>query len=374
MDFDFTTQQGVLRKAARQFLTGKCPASLVRSVEETGVGYGVELWEKMAELGWPSLIVPEEFGGGGGTFLDVCILVEEMGRALAPVPFIPVVLSQCAIMEAGTEEQKKKFLPDLASGKLKMTLALHDSDFSFDPSAFEMEASRKGDQYVLKGAKVLVPFGVVADAYLIAARTARDTGDDVSLFLVDRSARGITTSAARAIGGDELASVTLDGVAVTQDRILGPLGEGQPLLERLIQRGAVLKCAEMIGGAQWVMEKTVDYVKERVQFGQPVGSFQAVQHRCANMAMSCDGARFVTYQAAWLQSEGVPCEREVAIAKAWVSEAYTRICLDAHQAHGAIGFTKEYDLQLYTRRAKAAELAFGDARHHYEALANLMGL
>lgn len=374
MDFDFTTQQGVLRKAARQFLASNCPAGLVRSIEETGAGYGAELWEKMTALGWPSLAVPGEFGGGGGTFLDVCILVEEMGRALAPVPFTPVVLSQYAIMEAGTDEQKKKFLPDLASGKLKMTPALNDSDFSFDPSAFETEASRKGDQYVLKGTKHLVPSGIVADTYLIAARSGSNTKDCVSLFLVDRSARGVMASGARAIGGDAPASVTLDGVVVTQDRILGPLGKAQPLLERLIQRGAVLKCAEMIGGAQWVMEKTVDYVKERVQFDRPVGSFQAVQHRCANMAMSCDGARFVTYQAAWLQSEGFPCEREVAIAKAWVSEAYTRVCLDAHQAHGAIGFTKEYDLQLYTRRAKAAELAFGDARYHYEALADLMGL
>ena len=374
MDFDFTENQGVLRKSARQFLTGKCPTSLVRSVEESGVGYGAELWEKMAELGWPSLAVAEEFGGGGGTFLDVCILVEEMGRALAPVPFIPVVLSQYAIMEAGSAEQKKKLLPDLASGKLKMTLGLYESGFSFDPAAIKTGASRKGDQYILKGEKQLVPFGLIADAYLIAARVGKGAKSGFSLFLVDRNARGLTASGARVIGGEELARVRLDGVSVGEDGVVGGAGEGERILKSLIQRGAVLKCAEMIGGAQWVLDKTVEYAKERVQFNQPIGSFQAVQHRCANMALICDGARFASYQAAWLKGEGLPCEREVAIAKAWLSEAYTRICLDAHQVHGAIGFTKEYDLYLYTKRAKAAELAFGDARHHYEALANCMDL
>jgi alkylation response protein AidB-like acyl-CoA dehydrogenase len=166
----------------------------------------------------------------------------------------------------------------------------------------------------------------------------------------------------------------MDNVEVGRDALLGGEGDGWPLLKKLLQRGATLTCAEMMGGAQAVLERTVAYVKDRVQFERPVGSFQAVQHKCANMAAACDGARFVTYQAAWLMSENLACEREVAIAKAWTSDAYTRVCLDAHQAHGAIGFTQEYDLQLYTRRAKAAELAYGDTRHHSELLADLMGL
>lgn len=374
MDFDFTEKQEVIRKSAREFLAGKCLSSLVRAVEDGKLGYAAQLWQEIAELGWVGLVVPDELGGSGGTFLDVCVLVEEMGRVLAPVPFVPVVLCQYAIMEAGTEEQKTKYLPAMASGELKMTFAMHDSSLSFDPFGLETKASKKGDRYLLNGTKHLVPFGLIADAYLVPAKAGKDGGDGVRLFLVDRSREGVTTSGTKTISGDEVAIVTLNDIEVSEDEVLSMSGESWPMLRNLFLRGAVLKCAEMIGGAERVLEQTVDYVKQRIQFDRPIGSFQAVQHRCANMAIGRDGARFATYQAAWLQSEGLPCEREVAIAKAWVSEAYTRICLDAHQAHGAIGFTKEYDLQLYSRRAKAAELAFGDAGYHYEALANCMGL
>jgi alkylation response protein AidB-like acyl-CoA dehydrogenase len=176
------------------------------------------------------------------------------------------------------------------------------------------------------------------------------------------------------IAVDARCDLQLDNVEVGRAALLGGEGHGWPVLSKLLQRGAALTCAEMAGGAQAVLERTLAYVKDRVQFDRPVGSFQAVQHRCANMAVACDGARFATYQAAWRLNENLPCEREVAIAKAWTSDAYTKICFDGHQAHGAIGFTKEYDLQLYTRRAKAAELAYGDTRHHSELLADLLGL
>jgi alkylation response protein AidB-like acyl-CoA dehydrogenase len=277
-------------------------------------------------------------------------------------------------LDAGSDAQKREFLPRLACGDLKMAVAVHDFQHSVDPREIEARATPQGDHFVLSGNKSFVPFGVVSDAFLVATRTAGGSNDGISLFIVDRQAQGIGVSPLQTIARDGQGEVALKDVRVDRDRLLGPEGKGSSVLKDLFRRGAVLKCAEMVGGAQWVLEKTVQYAKDRVQFERPIGSFQAIQHKCANMAMSSDGAKFVTHQAAWLQSENLSCEREVAIAKAWVSEAYTRICLDAHQAHGAIGFTNEYDLQLYTRRAKEAEVAFGDTRYHYEALASHMGL
>lgn len=373
MDFDFSEEQEILKKSARDFLTAECPVSLVRAVESDR-GYAEGLWKKMAELGWLGLIVPEEFGGTGGSFLDLGILVEEMGRFLAPVPFVPVVLCQSAILRAGTSQQKAAILPELASGKSIMTLAAYESELSLEPHELETKAVRKGDGYILNGAKFLVPYGNVADRYLVVAQAAGAQDAGVSLFILDRGTPGIEVSNLNTIASEDRSQLVLRDVTVGADRLIGQEGKGWAVVKELFQRGAVLKCAEMLGGAQRVLDKTVDYVKQRVQFDRPVGSFQAVQHRCANMAIHCDGVRFVTYQALWLLSEGIACEQEVAIAKAWVNEAYNRICFEAHQAHGAIGFTKEYDLQLYTRRAKAAELEFGDSRLHYEALAQHMGL
>jgi len=373
MDFDLTEEQEILRKSARDFLAAECPTSLVRVIEENKQGYAVELWQKMAELGWAGLAVPEEFGGSSCSLMDMGILTEELGRALAPVPLITVALCQQAILEAGTREQKSRLLPPMASGKSIMTLAFHDSDLSFDPAGIETMATKKGNHYVLNGTKFLVPFGQVADVYLVPARTER-SGQGISLFVVQRDTAGISNSYVNNIASDQLCQLDFKDVKIGKDQLLGAPGEGWSIVRRLLKRGAVLKCAEMVGGSQWVLDKTVDYAKQRTQFDRPIGSFQAVQHRCSNMAIACDGARFVTYQATWLLSEDLPCEREVAIAKAWLSSAYTFICFEAHQAHGAIGFTKEYDLQLYTRRAKAAELAYGDSRFHYDALSTHMGL
>jgi alkylation response protein AidB-like acyl-CoA dehydrogenase len=374
MDFDVTEEQEILRKTARDFLTSKCPTSLVRAVEENKQGYAAQLWEQIADLGWVGFAVPEDHGGGGGSFMDLCIIMEEMGRALAPVPFIPVVLCQYAIMEAGSPEQKSRFLPSLASGQSIMTIALHDSDFPFEPEEILAKATKKDGSYILSGTKLFVPYGIVAGSYLVVARTGGQGEKGVSLFVLDRSALTAVSSRLGTIASNEQCEVGLDKVKVGEERLLGREGEGWPIAAWLSQRGAVLKCAEMVGAAQWVLEKTVEYAKVRVQFDRPIGTFQAIQHKCADLAIACDGAKFATYQAAWLLSEGVACEREIAIAKGWVSEAHNRICFGAHQIHGAIGWTREYDLQLYTRRAKEAELAFGDTRFHYEALAHLLGL
>jgi alkylation response protein AidB-like acyl-CoA dehydrogenase len=373
VDFDLSEDQEILKKTARDFLTAECPGQLVREVEHE-TGFSAELWKKMVRLGWAGMPVDENLGGSGNGFLDVCLLVEEIGRVLAPVPLVPTVLCEYALIDGGSAEQKKRLLPAMASGQSIITPALNEATLPYHPGAIECTAEKRGEGYKIRGAKLFVPYGAIADAYLAATRTGGSSRDGISLFIIDRRLEGVSVSPLQTIGCDAQCDLQLENVDVGREALLGAEGDGWPLLKKLFQRGATLTCAEMIGGAQAVLDRTVAYVKDRVQFERPVGSFQAIQHKCANMATACDGARFVTYQAAWLLNENLRCEREVAIAKAWTSDAYTRVCLDAHQAHGAIGFTKEYDLQLYTRRAKAAELAYGDTRHHSEMLADLMGL
>ena len=271
---------------------------------------------------------------------------------------------------------KKNVLPRVARGERILTLALTEPSATWEAKGVQLTAKAKGADYILDGTKLFVPDAHVADDVIVAARTGRSAKPEngVSLFLVSGKAPGITTTVLKTIASDKQCEVVFDGVAVPGRSLVGALNKGWPVVEKTLQRAAVAKCAEMVGGAQRVLEMTVDYAKQRVQFGRPIGSFQAIQHYCANMVTDVDGARFVTYEAAWRLQEGLPCAKEVSMAKAWTSEAYRRVTALGHQIHGGIGFTKEHDMQLYFRRAKAAELAYGDADFHRERVAQQMGL
>ena len=375
MDLSLNEEQEMLRKMARDFLANECPKTLVRQMEEDEKGYSPELWAKMAEQGWLGLPFPEKYGGAGYSFLDLAVLLEEMGRACLPGPyFSTVVLAGFAILEAGTEEQKQKLLGAIAEGKLIATLALTEPSASYDPKDIQVTATPEGDGYVINGTKLFVPDAHVAQCLVVVARTGGQGADGITLFLVDPQAPGVSITLLKTIAADKLCEVTFNGVKVGRDAVLGEVGKGWPVVEKVLQRATAAKCAEMVGGAQQVLEMTVGYAKERVQFGRPIGSFQAIQHHCANMAIDVDGSRFITYQAAWLLSEGQPCTKEVAMAKAWTSEAYRRVTALGHQVHGGIGFTKDHDMQLYYRRAKAAEVTFGDADFHRDIVAREIGL
>ncbi len=377
MDLSLTEEQEMLKKMARDFLDREAPKAYVRAMEEDERGFTPETWEKIAGLGWLGLALPEKYGGSGGGFLDLCVLLEEMGRALLPGPFFStVLLGAYTLLDAGTEEQKKEILPRVARGERILTLALTEPSATWEAQGVQLTAKAKGADYVLDGTKLFVSDAHVADDIIVAARTGRSAKpeNNVSLFLVSGKAPGVTTTVLKTIASDKQCEVVFDGVAVPGRSMVGALNKGWPVVEKTLQRAAVAKCAEMVGGAQRVLEMTVDYAKQRVQFGRPIGSFQAIQHYCANMVTDVDGARFVTYEAAWRLQEGLPCAKEVSMAKAWTSEAYRRVTALGHQIHGGIGFTKEHDMQLYFRRAKAAELAFGDADFHRERVAQQMGL
>ena len=374
MDLGLNETQQMLRTSAREFLEVECPASYVRDMERDGRGYTPQFWDKLAGLGWLGLVFPEEYGGSEMGFVELAILLEEMGRVLMPGPyFSTVVMAGMTIWEAGSQEQKQEYLSGIASGRLIMTLALTEPSGSWDSEGVKTTAQSSVDGYALNGVKLYVPNANVSDHVIVAARTGQ--GDsDISLFVVTSNAEGLTQSPLETIASDKQSELILDNVQVPASSLLGELNGGWGTIKKVLAWGAVGKCAEMLGGAQQTFDMTVAYAKQRIQFGRSIGSFQAIQHHAADMAADVEGCRYITYQAAWTLAEGLPAERDVAMAKAWVSDAFHRVCMTAHQCHGAIGFTKEHDLQLYSRRAKAAELMFGDAEYHMEAVASAVGL
>jgi alkylation response protein AidB-like acyl-CoA dehydrogenase len=377
MDLSFSPEQKLIKDAAREFLEKECPADLVREMEEDELGYSPGLWRKMGELGWPGLIIPEKYGGSGGTFLDLVPLLEEMGRYLAPVPFFPtVILGALSLMEAGSEAQKQKILPEVATGRLILTMALIEPDPLYHVSGIHLQASPQGNGFLLYGTKIFVPYAHVADYLLCAARTENvdGKGDVITLFLIDRESPGIRCEPLKTVDWGRQCEVTFDGTKVPAGNIIGKAGEGWPVVQKVMEQAIVAQCALMIGGAEKVLEMTVAHAKRRVQFGRPIGSFQAVQHRCANMLVDLDGARFVVYEAAWRLSQALPCALEASTAKAWVNQAYQRICANGHQVHGGIGVIKDQEMYLYSRSAKAAETLWGDTAVHREMVARELGL
>ncbi len=377
MDLSYSEEQEMLWKSARDFLASRVPKSLVREMEEDERGYVPEIWKEMADLGWIGLPFPEEYGGGGFSFLDLVVLIEEMGRACLPGPFIStVVLGGMPVAEWGTEEQRREILPRVCRGEAIMTLALTEPAGRYDAKSVQVKAVEEGDGYVISGTKLFVNDANVADYIIVVARTGEgaDGEEGVTLFIVDGKAAGVSTFLLRTIAGDKQCEVTLDKVKVAKSRVLGEVGKGWSMVKRIMEWAALAKAAEMMGGAQQVLEMTVDYAKERVQFDRPIGSFQIIQHYLADMSIDVDSARVSLHKAAWMMSEGMECAKEVSVIKGWLSEAYRRVAAQAHQIHGAIGFTKDHDLELYFRRAKAAELYFGDADFHREVVAQQLGL
>jgi alkylation response protein AidB-like acyl-CoA dehydrogenase len=377
MDLGLTETQQMLKSSAREFLESECPPALVRQMEEDERGHPEQVWRQMSALGWCGLAFPEEHGGTGGDFMDLAVLLEEMGRALLPGPFFStVVLGGLTIMDVGTEGQKREYIPPICEGRTTVALALVEDSATYEPWGVKASARRSGDGYIIDGAKLFVPDGQIADVFLVAARTSEgsDPADGISCFLVPSSVAGIAIRPMRTLAGDKQCEVVLAGVEVPEAALLGLEGKGWPLLERTLKRATAAKSLEMLGGAEAVLDLTVGYAKQRVQFGRPVGSFQAVQHHCANMATEVECCRYVAYQAAWKLTEDGAADREISMAKAWTSRSYQRVCSLAHQCHGAIGFTWDHDLQLYTRRAKAQESLYGGPGYHEDLVGQALGI
>jgi alkylation response protein AidB-like acyl-CoA dehydrogenase len=377
MDLGFTEEQEILKKSAHNFLAKECPKKLVKELDEGETGFSPELWKKMADLGWMGSILPEEYGGSGGSYLDLIVILEEMGRNLLPGPFFStMVLGALPILSAGSEKQKEIYLPAIAGGEKIFTMALTEVSGKYDAASVAVKAVPAGDGYVISGLKLFVPDAHVADYILCVSRTkdGADPEDGITIFIVDGKAPGIKTTLLKTLARDKQTEVVFDKVKVGQDSILGGLDSGWPVVKDILQKAAVAKAIELVGHSQAALEMAVNYAKERVQFGRPIGSFQAIQHYCANMLTDVDSARYITYEAAWMISEGLEATKEAAMAKAFAGDAVRRVTLLAHQIFGAIGFTMEFDIHLYYRRALAGSQAFGDSDYQREIVAKAVGL
>ena len=369
MDLGLTEIQQMLKTSAQDFLARECPLTLVREMEEDSRGFTDELWRQMVGLGWTGVAFPEQYGGTGGNFADLGVLLEEIGRSLAPSPFFStVVLGGMTVLDGGSDAQKDELISRICAGTIIMTMAVAEAGAAYEPWDIQAIASQQGGGYEITGTKLFVPDAAAADVILVATRTSAgsDTADGISLFLVPAGTDGLTITPMQSVGDERVFEVSLDKVNVSADSAIGAVGEAWSIIDRAIMRATAAQCIEMLGGSEAVLDMTVEYAKGRTQFGRAIGTFQAVQHHCARMATDVEGSKNIAYQAVWRLSEGLPAQKEVAMAKAWIGPAYRRVCGTAHQCHGAIGFTKEHDLQLYTRRAKVHELTYGDANHHKE--------
>jgi alkylation response protein AidB-like acyl-CoA dehydrogenase len=370
MDFAFSKEQKMLRDSARDFLKSECPKTVISELEESDLGYSPKLWKKMAQLDWMSIIIPEAFDGMGWGLVELAVLFEEFGRAAMPGPMFSTVMGTLAILEWGTEAQKQGFLPEVASGRLILTLAMEEPDAIYDPRFVGVRASPDRDVYVINGTKLFVPYAHVANYLVVVARTAGAPGDEegICVFVVDAKAPGIRLTPVKTIAADKQFQVDFDNVSVSSDRVIGEAGQGISMVRAVLEKATAIQCAEAAGGAQQELEMTAKYTKERIQFDRPIGTFQAVQHRLADMYIDARAARWTTYQAIWRLSEGLPAGRELAIAKAITGKACQRVAFSAQQLHGGIGVDMDYDLHFYYRRAKAFELKFGSPSYHLEAL------
>ena len=375
MDLRLTEQQEILKKSARDFLTKECPKVKVRELEKDEKGYDPALWQKMAELGWLGFNIPEDYGGMGYSFEDLAIHFEEVGKNILPGPYPSTVVNAFAIINYGNEEQKKQLLPQISNGKCILTLAWIEENGLFDPSGITLKAAIKGNDYVLNGTKMFVDSAHVASYILVMARTKTETGTNgVTCFIVDARSPGIKCEVIPTIAFDHLCQVTFKDVVVPAGSILGKVDKGWSILETITRKGSILKSAESLGGLQAVVDMTVAYSKERVQYDRPIGAFQALQHKMADMWINLDTSRYLLYEAAWMESQEMPSDKEASMVKAYINEAYKLVASLGVKLHGGIGTSYDHDIPLYYRRAKAADTVYGSTDYHREIVAQAIGL
>ena len=371
MNFAFSEEQEELRKSVRKFLEQKSDSPEVRRLMETEEGYDPDVWNQMAQqLGLQGLAIPEEYGGSGYSYVELIVVLEEMGRALLAAPyFSTVALAANAILASGDDSAKKELLPGIASGETIAALAFTEDSGRWDEEGIQMEATKSGDGYSLTGSKMFVIDGHTANLLIVAARTAAG----ISLFAVDGDASGLSRTALQTM--DQTRKQAKVEFANTPARLIGTEGEGGSALGKTLDLAAVALAAEQVGGAQKCLEMAVEYAKVRVQFGRPIGSFQAIKHKCADMLLEVESAKSAAYYAAWAAAEDSDELPVVAsLAKSYCSEAYFHAAAENIQIHGGIGFTWEHPAHLYFKRAKSSELFLGDPSYHRELLAQRIGI
>jgi len=370
VNFAFSEEQEELRAAVRRFLAEKSPESEVRQLMETVSGYDAEVWRQAArQLGLQGLAIPEKFGGSGSGYVELTVVFEEMGRVLLCAPFFATVaLAANLLLSADDEVAKADYLPGLASGDVIATVALAEPSGRWDEAGVALTASESAGAWTLTGEKLFVLDGTIADLILVVARAPAG----ISIFAVEKGAPGLTVEPLATMDQTRKQARVLLGA--TPARLVGAEGAGWAAVSRMLDLAAVALSAEQVGGAQRVLDMAVDYAKTRVQFGKPIGSFQAIKHKCADMLLEVESARSAAYYGCFAADDGDELPVAASLAKAYCSEAYLHAAAENIQIHGGIGFTWEHPAHLYFKRAKSSELLFGDPAYHRELLAQRIGI
>ena len=369
MDLDFTEEQEMLRDTVRGICERHAPLTTVRELEDDPVGYGAELWKQLANAGVLGLTVPESYGGSGLSALEGAIVYEEFGRTLAPSPhFVSSVLSNGALVLAGSDEHKRRWLPRIASGEAILTPAWLEPEHGYGPEGVQLRAEREGGELRLNGVKRHVHFARAAQALLVLARSGARP-DEVDLLLVDPETPGIEIEQQMSLAADTQHKVTFKDVLVPASARVGAPGSGWRTWDEVMHDGIIMVAAQAVGGADRAMEITVRYANEREQFDRPIGAFQAISHYLADGATAVSGTRTLVHEAAWARASGKSVRRLAPMAKLFACQTYRDVTAMCEQVHGGYGFTVDFDIQLFFRRAKQLQLSWWDTRYLEELVA-----
>jgi len=374
MDILPTEEEQMLKNVAREFLEAEVSTALVREMELDGLGYPPALWKQMADLGWLGMSLPEQYGGQGLPLVYLGLIIEEIGRVMAPVPLHSTMVAALTIDSDGTDQQKQDILPAVADGKMVLTWAVHERDARLIPEAMNLEAKADGDGWILNGTKMFVDNFVVAQRCLVACRTspASDANQGISLFLVDPNGTGVNQTALVTLAKDKQSRVDFKDHRIESAALVGEIDQGWPIIEAMLDRGTALLCCQMVGAARKDSEMAIEYAKNRVAFGRPSGSFQSVQHMLADMLLHVDGGEMLTFEALWKMDQGLPASVEVSQAKAFCNEKCESVVRTSQVIHGGIGFMMEFDLHLWFRRVTAWTMRMGTTYDHRTKIASAL--
>ena len=374
MDVLLNEEEKMVRNIAREFLEAECPTSLAREMETDARGYPPALWRKAAELGWQGMALPEKYGGQDLPLAYLGLILEEVGRAVAPLPLHSTVVAALTIARDGSEAQKEAVLPAVVRGDEVLTWAFTEQDPRLLPETIQTRAVAAGDHFVINGTKLFVDNFVAADRCLVACRTSppspRNAG--LSLFLVDTRSPGLSHLPLVTLAKDKQSEVVFENVRVARTDLIGELHEGGAIIERMLDRATALLCAQMLGATRKDAEMAFEYAKYRVAFGKPIGAFQSIQHLCADMITSIDGGHLLTYEALWKMDQGLPAGVEVSQAKAFCNEKCEAVVRLSQMIHGGIGFMMEFDLHLWFRRVSAWAMRLGTSYDHRARVARAL--
>lgn len=387
MNVELTEDQVIFRNSLRSFFEKECPKSLVKAWEKDGTGFSHELWGKLCHMGCVGLTFPEKYGGAGADVIYLALFYEEVGRALFPSPhLVTEVLAGTAILLLGSEDQKNTILPEISKGNLIVTSSLLDfmpgnkrpwsvvsSPWYFSLRQTTDYGQRSLNGYVVNGTKLFVPYGHIAHYFLYAAdKKASKKQKEIIFFLVKEGRKGMTLRPLKTLSGIKQNEVKLKNLELSEENVLGKAD--RRVLKKIVDKGVLAISSEMLGGAQAVLDMAVSYAKDRIQFGKPIGSFQANAFKLADLSIAIEAARLLIYNAAWMMSKDMACGKEISAAKAFISDVYSQATRDCLQLFGGYGFSQEFDIQLYFRREKELELYMGDGDFHREIVAQAMGL